>query len=249
MRLIDDAHRDDPALDMALTGALLEGVADGSVEETVRVFRPGPTVALGRMDRVRPGFARACAVTLEHGWVPVLRWGGGHAAPYGPDCVVVEVIRRQKVIVGGLEERFHDLTALVSETVAGLGIDLEVGELPGEYCPGRFSLHLPGGPKVAGVAQRVIRGASLTTAALVVEGGPALRAVIADVYSALELSVDRSVAGALADGRHKVEADAVLEMMRERAAARYDAAPGEVNTEAKRWAVSRARASDPRSPS
>jgi len=58
VRLIDDAHRDDPALDMALTGALLEGVADGSVEETVRVFRPGPTVALGRMDRVRPGFAR-----------------------------------------------------------------------------------------------------------------------------------------------------------------------------------------------
>ena len=62
---------------------------------------------------------------------------------------------------------------------------------------------------MAGIAQRVIRGASLTAAALIVEGGPALRAVIADVYEALELSVDLSVAGALADGRLAVTADAV----------------------------------------
>lgn len=223
MQLITVAHPDRPALDMALTGALLEAVAGGTSPDTVRVFRPGPTVAFGRLDRVRPGFERACARAAEQGWVPVLRWGGGHAAPYGPGCMLVEVIRAQEGIVGGLDERFEDVTTLIRETVAGVGVDLEVGEQPGEYCPGRFSLHLPGGPKVAGVAQRVVSGASLTTTALVVDGGDALRSVIAAVYDALELPVDPSTAGALAEARPDLRdlhvagvADALCRMVTDR---------------------------------
>ena len=217
---------------MALTGALLEAVAAGSAPAVVRVFRPGATVAFGRLDRIRPGFARACERSVAHGWVPVLRWGGGRAAPYGPDCVLVEVIRAQEGIVGGLEERFEDVTALIRETVAGLGIDLEVGEQPGEYCPGRFSLHLPGGgPKVAGVAQRVISGASLTTTALVVVGGEALRSVTAAVYDALELPFDPATAGALAEARPGVDVAQVLDALRAAAHDRYRAAPAALDPE------------------
>ncbi|MGH2929582.1 MAG: lipoyl protein ligase domain-containing protein, partial [Solirubrobacteraceae bacterium] len=183
MDLVTTGHPQRPALDMALTGTLLGAVARGSAPDTIRVFRPGPTLAFGRMDRGRVGFADACRVAVVHGRVPVLRWGGGHAAAYDADCVLIELVRGQEHIVGGLEERFLDLAALVQEAVGRLGTALELGELPGEYCPGRFSLHLPDGPKAAGIAQRVIRGASLTTAAIVVRGGEALRAVIADVYA------------------------------------------------------------------
>jgi octanoyl-[GcvH]:protein N-octanoyltransferase len=217
---------------MALTGALLEAVAAGSAPDAVRVFRPGPTVAFGRLDRIRPGFARACERSAEHGWVPVLRWGGGRAAPYGPDCVLVEVIRAQEGIVGGLEERFEDVTALVRETVAGLGIHLGVGEQPGEYCPGRFSLHLPGGgPKVAGVAQRVISGASLTTTALVVGGGEALRSVTAAVYDALELPFDPATAGALTEARPDLRVADVAEALHRSVRDRYGATPAALEPE------------------
>jgi len=215
---------------MALTQATLEGVAARTAAETVRVYRPGPTVAFGRLDRLRPGFAAAGAAALAHGRTPVLRLGGGRAAAYDRECVVVEVIRAQEKLVGGLEERFTDLVALLQDGLAAAGVDTEVGELPGEYCPGRFSLHLPGGPKVAGVAQRVISGASLTTGVLVVAGGDGLRATIADVYRALELPVDVATAGAVAD-RHPETSVAVVEAgLRELAARRYGTMPAEPAT-------------------
>ena len=45
-----------------------------------------------------------------------------------------------------------------------------VGELSGEYCPGRWSVHAAG-VKLAGPAQRSIRGGSLWTAFVAVERG------------------------------------------------------------------------------
>ena len=122
--------------------------------------------------------------------MPVVRLGGGHAAVYDRDCVIVEIVRTQEGILGGLEERYTDLAELLTETLAALEMPVLVGELPGEYCPGRFSLHLQDGPKVAGIAQRVISGASLTTAVIVVDGGPALRETIGALYGALEVPVD-----------------------------------------------------------
>lgn len=221
--LVTAAHPDDPAFEMALTQATLDGVAQRTAAETVRVYRPGATVAFGRLDRLRSGFDAACRAALTHDRVPVLRLGGGRAAAYDHDCIVVEVIRAQEKLIGGLEERFADLVDLLHDGLAGAGVAVEVGELAGEYCPGRFSLHLPDGPKVAGVAQRVISGASLTTAVLVVAGGDALRATIADVYAALELPVDVATAGAVAD-RHPDVAVAALEAaLRDLAARCYGA--------------------------
>jgi octanoyl-[GcvH]:protein N-octanoyltransferase len=221
--LVAAAHPDDPAFEMALTQAMLEAVAGRSMAETVRVYRPGPTVAFGRLDRLRPGFDAACRAAVAHGRSPVLRLGGGRAAAYDRDCIVIEVIRAQERLIGGLDERFADLVALLREGLAAARVPVEVGELAGEYCPGRFSLHLPGGPKVAGVAQRVIAGGSLTTAVLVVAGGDGLRATIADVYAALELPVDVATAGAVAD-RHPDVAVSTLEAgLRDLAARRYGA--------------------------
>ena len=79
-----------------------------------------------------------------------------------------------------MAERFADSVGLVQEALAPLGVMHELlGELPGEYCPGHFSLHLPSGFKVARVAQRVIRRTSLTTAVVVIRGGDELRDTIA----------------------------------------------------------------------
>lgn len=221
---------------MALTGVLLYAVANERAPETVRVFRPGPTLAFGRIDRERAGFADACRAALAHGRKPVVRWAGGHAAAYDRDCVLVELLRRHEHAIAGLEERFADMVGLVQEALSRLGVALELGELPGEYCPGRFSLHLPSGPKVAGVAQRIIARASLTTAVVVVGGGNGLRDVLSDVYSALDLPLDFRATGAVSDCEPRVAAENAAQVILETAAERYQAMPARVAPDSRRRA-------------
>jgi lipoate-protein ligase A len=228
MDLVTTAHPDNPALDMTLTRAVLEAVARATAPETVRVFRPGAAVAFGRMDRNRPGFPAARRAARARGRTPLVRLGGGHAAAYDRDCVLMEVVRAQPGVIGRLDERFLDLVSVLQDALARAAVEVEIGELPGEYCPGRFSLHLQGGPKVAGVAQRVISGASLTTAVLVVGGGDSLRATISDVYAALDLPVDTQLAGALSDRYPDVSVELILSSILDVARQRYRAATAPV---------------------
>jgi lipoate-protein ligase A len=55
------------------------------------------------------------------------------------------------------------------------------------------------GIKVVGSGQRVVRGAALFAAVILVGGGDAIRAALTDVYAALELDWDPSTAGAIQD--------------------------------------------------
>ena len=221
MDIVTTAHPERPELDMELTGTLLRAIARGDAHETIRVFRPGPTLAFGRLDRARAGFAEAWRVALAHGRTPVVRWGGGHAAAYDSECVVVEILRRhERQAVSGLEDRFLGMVDLIQQALATLGVNLELGELPGEYCPGLYSLHLPSGPKVAGVAQRVLTRASLMTAVVVVGGADALRATLADVYAALGLPLDLRTVGAVTDGHPDVTCGLVKQAIVGSAAAR-----------------------------
>lgn len=199
MDLVTEAHPDDPVADIELTERLLRAVAAGERAETLRVFRPGPTVAFGKLDRLLPGIDRAWAVARELGYTPLVRLAGGQAAIYDERCLVVEHVTPEADVTAGLTARFEDHAARLQAALSGLGLDIRVGELPGEYCPGGHSLNVGGRIKVAGIAQRTIRGAALTTSVLVVAGGADLRAAVAAIYAALGRDADASVAGALDD--------------------------------------------------
>jgi lipoate-protein ligase A len=196
VRLVRQAFPDRPAFDMAVTHALLRRVAAGALPPLVRVFRPGPTVAFGRLDALAPGYAAAVAAGRRHGAEPVLRLGGGHAAAYGPGAVLVEAVTPQQAIAEGLQERFREGVRWITGALAAVGVDGEVGELPGEYCAGAWSVHVQE-VKVAGLAQRAIRGAALLTGFVLVEGGADLRALLTDVYAALGLEWNPLTAGAV----------------------------------------------------
>lgn len=216
MQLIAEGYPHDPVLDMALSHALLRAVASGELPETARVFRPGPTVALGRLDALTPRFDEARAAAVRHGRTPVLRLGGGRAACYDRESVVMELVTRSTSVAQGTQDRFRSGVAVIAEALASLGVHTRAGEPESSYCPGRWSLHLPGGPKVVGAAQRSIPGASLVTAVVVVGGGERLRAVLVDVYEALGLPWVSSTAGALDDAYHAIRAaDVVLALSHE----------------------------------
>ena len=195
--MITAAWPEDPVLDIALTHALLREVAAGRHPPALRVFRPGATVAFGRLDVLRDGFAEAVDRARELGYTPVIRPAGGHAAIYDGRSVLIEQVTAEDDVTAGLQARFQQLAGRLKTALATLGADARIGELRGEYCPGRYSINVGGVLKVAGIAQRAVRGAALTTATVTVGGGADLRTAVTAVYEALKIEVDAGVAGAL----------------------------------------------------
>ena len=217
--LLAVAFPERPVLDMALSHALLQRVADRTRTATARVYEPGRTVAFSKLDSHAPGFAAACDAARAHGYEPVIRLGGGHAAAYGPGCLIHEEIVPHRSTLEGLGERYAHESRLVEQALLAHGVTVTAGQLDGEYCAGSHSLHT-GGVKVAGIAQRVIKGAALVSTVLLVDAGPSLRAVLVDVYRALEIDWRPETAGSLADVSRAPELPALADAL-------GTAAPGE----------------------
>lgn len=211
MQLLRATLADPPALDIALSHALLRRVAAGDREPCARLYRPVPTLAFGRLDALGPGFAQACAAAREHGFEPVVRLCGGRAVAYHPGCLIYETIVAQTSVAEGIRERFATAAQRLRGALAGLGVEAAIGELPGEYCPGAFTVSVAGRLKVAGAAQRSIRGAALLSAVVVVTGGDAIRAALVDANAALGVEWDPATAGALDDAVSGIEPAAIGE--------------------------------------
>jgi octanoyl-[GcvH]:protein N-octanoyltransferase len=207
----------DPVRDIALSHALLEDVAARRRRPALRIFRPGPTAAFGRLDALLPGFPRACGRARQHGLTPLVRLVGGHAAVYDERCVVVEELSAEEDVIAGLQTRFERQSQRLRRALCELGADARIGELPGEYCPGAHSINVGGRIKVVGIAQRAIRRGALTSAVVVCGGGTQLRPVIESLYAALEIEIDPGTAGSLDEELP----DATPEAVAERIAASY----------------------------
>lgn len=151
----------------------------------------GPTLAFGRLDQRAPGYPAAVEAAHAHGFAPLRREVGGRAAAYHEGCVLVEVVEPAD---DGIHDRFARAAGLLVDAFERCGLEVQVGELPGEYCPGRWSLHT-GGVKVGGIAQRVSRGRALTSAVTVPSGGERIRAVLTDVLAALDFRWEPATAG------------------------------------------------------
>jgi lipoate-protein ligase A len=186
-----------PALEIALSRALLQRVAAGELPPTLRLYVPAPTVAFGRLDALRPGYPKAVAAASAAGYEPVLRAPGGHAAAYDEGSVGFDLVVAHAEALGDPRALFRAGAGGVARALGGLGVDARVGAVAGEYCPGDFSVNARGAAKLAGLAQRAVRGASLLGAFVTVRGAAGLRAVLQPVYAALELEWEPATVGAV----------------------------------------------------
>lgn len=188
----------DPAVDTALSAVLLERVAAGSLGPSARLHRTPPILAFGRADVAAPGYREAVAAAREGGFTPVERLAGGRAAVFHEGTWAVSMALPADDPRTGIGDRFRLIAGLTAEALAGLGVDAGVGEVPGEYCPGAFSVHARGRVKLAGYGQRLVRGAAHVGGVVVAEGGDRIRAVLTPVYEALGLDWDPATAGDVA---------------------------------------------------
>ena len=213
MQLIEQAFSDDPALDLAVSHALLRRVAAGAGPATLRLYRPGPTVAFGRLDALEHGFGAAIAAARAHGFVPALRTAGGRAAAYTGEALVVDEITPQPGLAVEVRERFEAFAGLIAGALRDVGADARVGAVAGEYCPGDYSVNADGKVKLAGVAQRLIRGAALVSAVIVLGDAGRVREVLSDVYARLGVVWEPRTVGALVDVAPGADARGVSEAL------------------------------------
>jgi octanoyl-[GcvH]:protein N-octanoyltransferase len=218
----------DPALDVALPHALVGLVAEGRHRPVVRCYQPAATVAFGRRDSFLPGFASAVAASRRRGFTPVIRGAGGRAAAYDEGCLVFDEVMPASESTAGIQARFAGEARRQAEALRGLGIDARVGEVPGEYCPGEFSVNARGRVKLVGAAQRIVRGGWLLSSVVVVHGAAGLREVLSGVYAALGLDWDSATVGAIADEAPGVGVEDVRRALLAAYARRYRLVPAPI---------------------
>jgi lipoate-protein ligase A len=213
IQLLSDPVPGAPALDTAVSRALLEAVAAGEQPETLRLYRPDDVVAFSGLDATSPGFARAVGAARAAGFGAALRLAGGRAAVFHSETLAFAWAMPVADLRAGIQERFDLLAAIVASALRRLGVDARVGEVPGEYCPGEHSVNARGRVKLMGVGQRVVRGAAHVGGVIVVQGSARVRAVLAPVYAALGEPFDPETAGAVEDEIGPVALERVAEAL------------------------------------
>jgi lipoate-protein ligase A len=219
--LLRSTHAASPALDMALSAALLRDVANGTRGPVLRLQRHVPAVAFGRLDALASGYDAALAAARALGFEPFERLAGGRAAVYHEGVLTIGEVLRDREAAIHIAQRYEETAGAIARALGSLGVDARVGAVAGEYCAGDFSVNAGGVRKLSGTAQRVVRGAAYVGTVLVVEGAERVGAVVEAVYAALGLEVDPAATGAVADDVPGVTLDAVEDALVAAYAARF----------------------------
>lgn len=203
------------ARDLEFGIELLGKVKAGEIGPSLRLYRPAPTVAFGQRDANLPGFEAAAEACRELGFEPLVRRAGGRAAAYHEGTLVIDHVEPNRDAIAGAKGRFAFFGELLAEALRSVGVQAAVGEIPGEYCPGEFSVHGqavddPGHQvKLIGTAQRVVSGGWLFSSVIVVENSEPIRQVLTATYAALGLDWDPRTAGAVNDLVPRLDVSAI----------------------------------------
>lgn len=219
---------DIPGMDIAVSHATLNAMRRQQIGPTFRISVPGRVLAFGRSDRVRSGYRHAVRAANAHGFAPIERLAGGRAAVFHRSTLSFSWGLPDDDPPAGIRNRFETISAVIVEALTNLGFDARVGEIPGEYCPGEWSVNLGGSAKVVGVGQRLVREAAHVGGVVVVDGSAPIRDVLIPVYRALKLDWDPRTTGALADNMPGVDITSVADSIVDAFSRRFDTVDGEL---------------------
>ena len=197
--LVRDSFSDRPAFGAAVSRAILQRVASGELPPTVRLHRTPRILAFGRHDAASPGFADAVRAARATGFEPIVRLAGGRAAVYHEGTIAMSRAIPDQRPAARTHTRFEELADLIARALRRLGVDARVGEVPGEYCPGAWSVNARGRSKLVGIGQRIIAGGAHLGVVIVVRDGDLVREALVPVYDALGLEWDPATAGSVED--------------------------------------------------
>lgn len=213
LRWIDAAFAGRAAFDVGVSRALLRDVAQGRTPETLRLYRPDAVMAFSSSDLRRPGFREAVLAARREGFDAALRLAGGSAAVFHEQTLAFAWCMPEVEPRDGIRDRFERIAGLVVRTLQGLGVDARVGAVPGEYCPGDYSVNAGGRHKLMGVGQRIVRGAVHVGGVIVVRDRVRASRALAPVYRALALDYDPQATGSVEDEVGAIEVETVRDAL------------------------------------
>jgi len=210
---------------------MLRRVAAGDRPESLRLYQPDAAILFSTLDARRPGYAQAVERARALGFEPVIRLAGGHAAAFLEASMAFAWATPDAEAQLRIRPRFERLAGWIVKALRRLDLDARLGAVPGEYCPGEYSVNIAGRVKVMGVGQRVIRGGAHVGGVLTVGQSQTLRALLIPVYEALEIEFAPETAGGIADFDPSLDPEdvitAIVEVLEEEGhqleAARFDA--------------------------
>ena len=238
LRLIRHSFPDQPALSTAVSRTILRRVAGGELPPMIRIHRPGSEVAFGRQDLASPGYEAAAEAARGTGFAAVERLAGGRAAVFHPGTIAIARAYADPQPPKRTYARFEEMAELIVAALRALGVDARIGEVPGEYCPGAYSVNARGATKLAGIGQRMIRGGAHLGGVVVAHGGDEVTRVLVPVYAALGLDWAPSTSGSVAEelGR-EVDPGEVEEALIAELGRRYELVDAELDEETMRQAA------------
>lgn len=180
--------------------------AKGREGPIVHFWQGGPSLILGYQDTRLPNVERALYALVEQGFSFFVRPSGGRVVVLDSGVLNISVMLpdgHQRSY--SLHETFRWMAGWMVRALARLGFTIEVGEVEGSYCPGRYDLAIlsdvcaqrslrPGNQamqKIAGLAQRRIQGGIILTAFLNIRDTGYARGEVARLFYRLAGGTDR----------------------------------------------------------
>lgn len=187
-----------PREDMDASLAALADLGRGE-QGRLRVHSPAPTAAFSRLDSLAPGYPPAAGAVAALGFAPVVRPAGGRLAAYHRRALVLDLVAPHPDPRHDHRGRFAAAASALAAGLRELGVDARPGPVPGEYCPGDFSVNARGAVKLVGTAQRLTRHGYLFSAVVLVDDPEPVRSVLSAAYPLLGLEWDTATVGCVAD--------------------------------------------------
>ena len=199
-------------------------------------------MAFGPQDATAGGYRAAVRAARRLGFAPVERLAGGRAAVFHEGTLAFAWAVPGPTPRLGIRARFEELSSLVRTALRSLGVDARVGEVPGEYCPGPYSVNARGERKLMGVGQRLLANAAHVGGVVVVRDAGRVREVLTPVYEALGVAWRPEATGAVEQELPGTGVEAVAAALLDALGERYELVPGGPSAAA----LTRARSIEPR---
>lgn len=219
---VTESFPDRPDFDTGVSHALLQLAAAGRKPPTLRLHRPGRIVAFGRQDAASPGYPEAVKAAQAAGFAAIERLAGGRAAVFHPETVALAWTLPDHYPPARTTQRFETAAELCVGALRDLGVDAHTGEVPGEYCPGGYSVNARRTTKIVGLGQRLVVGAAHVGGVIVVSDSGLVCRGLVPVYERLGLVFDPATAGSIADEIGAVGFERARQALLARFAASYE---------------------------
>ncbi|SDN02509.1 Lipoate-protein ligase A [Halogranum gelatinilyticum] len=202
-----------PEADRQATADMLAEAGETAVP-AIRVWTPARQVAFGRRDGHAERYDEAKQAAEARGYRALERSVGGRAVAYtGQTTLAFATAIPVDDMRQGLDRRYDDAVETVVAALETVGVAAEPGEPPESFCPGDHSVQCDG--KIAGIAQRVTKGAALVSGCVLVAERDELVDVLTPVYDALDVPFDPESVGTVADAGGPDDPEAVARAIEE----------------------------------